>query len=202
MWYVFFSIFSFRFYSFYLQLTYEPPPWPNCAMMTTTHTGHKTQKVEMGTRRWGPNDETGFRRLCPWYIFFFSFFLILFTIRTRDASCVLGLYFFITTSNNGLEMRQNASWDSLSPYLPWQARGARDVSRALFYFFFSFLLSRQVASTADRPNKDGPCCLGQWRQQAKPEATAHQWDQTISSWGLTGGEVKDHHPGEANSHHP
>ena len=47
----------------------------------------------------------------------------------------------------------------------------------------NLLLSRQVASTADRPNKDGPCCLGQRRQQAKPEATAHQWDQTISSWG-------------------
>ena len=58
------------------------------------------------------------------------------------------------------------------------------------------MLSRHIASTADRPNKDGPCCLGQWQQQAKPEATAHQQDQTISSWGLTGGEVKDHHPGE------
>ena len=23
------------------------------------------------------------------------------------------------------------------------------------------LLSRHIASTADRPNKDGPCCLGQ-----------------------------------------
>ena len=45
------------------------------------------------------------------------------------------------------------------------------------------LFSRQVARTADHPNKDGPCCLGQWRQQAKPEATAHQRDQTISSWG-------------------
>ena len=64
------------------------------------------------------------------------------------------------------------------------------------------MLSRQVASTADHPNKDGPCCLEQQRQQAKPEATAHQQDQMISSWGLSGGEVKDHHPGEANSHHP
>ena len=45
------------------------------------------------------------------------------------------------------------------------------------------MLSRQDASTVDRPNKDSPCCLGQRRQQAKPEATAHQRDQTISSWG-------------------
>ena len=45
------------------------------------------------------------------------------------------------------------------------------------------VLSRQDASTADCPNKDGPCCLGQQRQQAKPEATAHQRDQMISSWG-------------------
>ena len=45
------------------------------------------------------------------------------------------------------------------------------------------MLSRQEASTEDRPNKDGPCCLGQRQQQAKPEATAHQQDQTISSWG-------------------
>ena len=161
-WYFFSSFFSFLFYSFYLQLTYEPPPWPNCAMTATTHTGHKTWKVEMGTRRQGPNDETGFCCLCPWYIFFFSFFLILFTIRTWDTSCVLGLFFFITTSNNGLKTHQNASWDSLPPYLPWRARGARDMSkhvsrsppffptsckhkawdasRALFYFFFSFHL--------------------------------------------------------------
>ena len=35
------------------------------------------------------------------------------------------------------------------------------------------LLSRQGASTADCPNKECPCCLGQQQQQAKPEATAH-----------------------------
>ena len=69
-------------------------------------------------------------------------------------------------------------------------------------WIMSEVLSRHIASTADRPNKDSPYCLGQWQQQAKPEATAHQRDQTISSWGLSGGEVKDHHPGEANSHHP
>ena len=45
------------------------------------------------------------------------------------------------------------------------------------------MLSRQDASTADSPNKDCPCCLWQQQQQAKPEATAHQRDQMISSWG-------------------
>ena len=47
----------------------------------------------------------------------------------------------------------------------------------------AWVLSRQGASTADSPNKDCPCCLGQRWQQAKPEATAHQRDQMISSWG-------------------
>ena len=136
----FFFFFSFLFYSFYLQLTYEPPPQPNCAMMTTIHMGHKTQKVEMGTRRWGPNDEMGFHRLCPWYVFFYRFFLILFIIRTRDASCVLGLFFYITTSNNGLKTHQNASQDPSPPFLPYllRAQGPRHVSGlVLFLLFFS-----------------------------------------------------------------
>ena len=57
-----------------------------------------------------------------------------------------------------------------------------------------FMLSRQEASTADRPNKDGPCCLRQWltrqakgrckaTRMASPVVRAHQRDQTISSWG-------------------
>ena len=76
----------------------------------------------------------------------------------------LVFFFFITTSNNGLKMRQNASQDSLPPYLPWWAWGARDMSKhvsrsppffptscehkawdtsqALFYFFFSFHLHK------------------------------------------------------------
>ena len=81
------------------------------------------------------------------------------------------------------------SWSGSLPYSPgiWQ----KCQSGTMWWWW---LLSRQVASTADHPNKDGPCCLGQWpTRQAKgrckvthmasPVVRAHQRDQMISSWG-------------------
>ena len=159
----FFSFFLFLFYSFYLRLTYKPPPQPNCHDDNNTH-GPQDMKGGDGDEETGPKWRNRVSLFVPLVHFFFSFFLILFTIRTRDASYILGLFFFITTSNNGLETCQNASQDSLPLYLPWRAWGAWDVSKrvsrsppffptsckhkawdaswALFYFFFSFHLHK------------------------------------------------------------
>ena len=52
----------------------------------------------------------------------------------------------------------------------------------------SSVLSRQKASTADRPNKDGPCCLGQWQQTGKawghcPPARSNDLKLGLNWWG-------------------
>ena len=91
-----------------------------------------------------------------------------------------------TSSNNHIHWLKTHHLPFLETFLEWQhwGKSLRGVTQLWASSFrFHFLLSRQNASTADSPNKDCPCCLGQRRQQAKPEATAHQWDQTISSWG-------------------
>jgi len=47
-----------------------------------------------GMRLQGPNDETGFRRLCPWYVFFFSCLLSSPKLETRVSSCFF-IFFFL-----------------------------------------------------------------------------------------------------------
>ena len=49
-----------------------------------------------GMRLQGPNDETGFRRLCPWYVFFtFSCLISSPKLETRVSSCFF--YFLFPT---------------------------------------------------------------------------------------------------------
>ena len=125
----FFSFFSFLFLFFlftaYLQTT------TTTKLCHDDNNTHRPQDMKGGNgdEETGPKRRNRVSSFVPLVHFCFSFFLIRFTIRTRDASCVLGLFFFITTSNNGLEMCQNASQYSLPPYLPWQARGAQDMSK-------------------------------------------------------------------------
>ena len=134
--FLFFVSFLFFLFTAYLRTTTTTKL---CHDDNNTH-GPQDTKGGDGDEEMGPKWWNGVSSFVPLVCFFYRFFLILFIIRTRDASCVLGLFFYITTSNNGLKMHQNASQDPSPPFLPYllRAQGPRHVSGlVLFLLFFS-----------------------------------------------------------------